>query len=185
MIVVWRVPSHSSFVETLVGTSIDIWSIVVRVISIGLHVEFATDNSKFIHRESLRSDGTVVAGQQLIEDTTVYTTIWAGDDPGARKAPDGGVLGSASVSKDVATFRTFSSDDPLGRGHRHPHSAAPTRISVNSGITWPWLMCHGLTFSFGCVGPSLARPRPVAPEFVLQGANINLSIVRFGINFKL
>jgi hypothetical protein len=172
--------------EILVETPIDIWSFVVRVTSIGLDIEFSIDNSKLVHRESLRSDGIVVAGQQLIEDTTVYTTIWAGDDPRAQKAHDRGVLGSASVSKDVATIRTFSSDDPLQIAGIDIH--IPLLQSQFREIQDSLALADAsqMTFSFGCVGPSLAKPRPLAAlELVLQDANVNLSIVRFCINFKI
>jgi hypothetical protein len=92
---------------------IDIWSFVVRVTSIGLDVKFELKNAELVRHESLRIEGNVVVGQELIEGTTVYAEIWAGDDQIARKAHEEGVLGSASVSKDVMNVRTFSSKDPL------------------------------------------------------------------------
>src|SRR6516164_7729183 len=91
----------------------DTWSFVVQVTSIGLDARFKLDSCELVCHESLRFEGNVVAGQDLIDDTTVYATIWAGDDQMARAAHEKGVLGSASVSKDVATIRTISSEDPL------------------------------------------------------------------------
>jgi hypothetical protein len=172
--------------ETLVETPIDIWSFVVRVTSIGLDVEFAIDNSRLAHRESLRSDGIVVAGQQLIEDTTVYTTIWAGDDLRAQKAHDKRVLGSASVSKDVGTIRTFSTDDPFQIAGIDIHIPLLQSQFRELQDSLALADTSQMTFSFGCVGPSLAKPRPLAaPELVLEDTNVNLSIVRFCINFKI
>jgi hypothetical protein len=61
---------------------VDTWSFVVRVTSIGIDVQFELNNSELLRHESLRFEGNVVAGQDLIGGTTVYATIWAGDDQG-------------------------------------------------------------------------------------------------------
>jgi hypothetical protein len=169
-----------------VEPSIDAWDFVVRLTSLGLDVEFAIDNSRLVHRESLRSEGIVVVGQRLIEETTVYTTIWAGDDPRAQRALDGNVLGSASVSKDVGTIRTFSNDDPFQIAGIDIHIPLLQSQFREFQDILALANASQMSFSFGCVGPSLARPRLLAgPELVLHGENVNLSIVRFRINFKI
>ncbi|HJU16317.1 MAG TPA: hypothetical protein VJ770_07590 [Stellaceae bacterium] len=164
---------------------IDFWNFVVRVVSIGLDVEFGLHNSQMIRRESLRIQGTVIVGQRLIEKTTVYATIWAGDDLRAKEAHRYR-LGSAFVAKDVETIRTFSGDDPFQIAGIDIH--IPLLQSQFRELQDSLALANAsqMTLSFGCVGPSLVKPRPSAsPELILQDKNIDLSILRFSINFGM
>jgi hypothetical protein len=164
----------------------DTWNFVVRVTSIGLDVQFQLSNSELVRHKSLRFEGNVAAGQELIEGTTVYATIWAGDEQRARAAHEKGVLGSVSVSKDVATIRTISSEDPLQIAGIDIHVALLQSQFRELQESLALADASQITFSFGCIGPSLSRPRPLAGlELVLDRENAKLSVVNFRINFGM
>jgi hypothetical protein len=165
---------------------VDTWNFVVRVKSIGLDVKFELNNCELFHHKSLRFEGNVVSGQDLIYDTSIYATIWDGDDQRARAAHEKGVLGSASVSKDVATIRTISSEDPLQIAGIDIHVALLRSQFRELQESLALADASRMTFSFGCIGPSLTRPRSLAGlELVLNEENAKLSVINFRVNFGM
>lgn len=165
---------------------VDIWSFVVRVKSIALNVEFGLCNSKLIYHKSFRIRGIVIVGQELIEETTVYATIWTGDDVKVQEMHNRRVLGSASISKDVAVVRTFSSKDPLQIAGIDIHISLLQSEFCEFQNNLALADASQMTFSFDCVGSSLVKPRSLAtPELILQNANVDISIIHFSVNFGM
>jgi hypothetical protein len=161
--------------------STEIWRFVVKVKSIGLNVGFELNNCELVRHESLRLEGNVVAGQELIEGTTVYATIWAGDDPRAREAHEKGVLGSASVSKDVANVRTFSSENPFQIAGIDIHIPLLQYQFRELQDSLALANASEMTFQFGCVGDPLISSGLAGPKLVLQDENAMLSVINFRI----
>lgn len=165
---------------------VDVWRFVVHVTSIGVNVEFGLCDSTLVHNKSFRIRGIVTSGQELIEETTVYATIWTGDNLRAQRAHDRGILGSASVSRDAAIIRTFSSRDPLQIAGIDIHIPLLQTEFCEFQNSLALADSSQMTFSFDCVGPSLIKPRPLAAlELVLQYVNVDLSIVHFSVSFGI
>jgi hypothetical protein len=171
---------NSLLAEISMNNPFDTWSFVVRVRSIGLDVEFELENAALVRHQSLRIEGDVQNGQDLIIGTTVYATIWARDDPRAQEAHEAGRLGSVSVSKDVATVRTISSEDPFQIAGIDIHIALLQSEFRELLDSLALADAAKMTLSFNCVGPSLRQPGPFAGlELVLEGENAKLSVVGF------